>query len=532
MKIRYIPSALDSAGSFLVAHSHYPKLAVQMLVDLKTQEPDIDIGVLANAYSEPKDLEEFHNILRPRGVKVYSDSGGLQVITIGAEITPELKKDIYHRQAMYSDFALSFDEIPKSVLSRSNSNSSFGLDDVWVDEWFKKKAIESGQNIAEQIRAFKKDPACTSKILFIIQAKNFEAAREWSWFMLQEIKKEPDYEKYIGGLALGSTPAGGPRYLADFLLRFQKELDFLPLEWRKKVHILGAGSVSRIISSLVVPDSYFLPGTIITADSTTQTRAMIFGNFLYFNEKSGKLQSLSPGRTINKDSLEVVDHIYKYVKPYMEKFPQYKFIPKNVDDFRNHYSEYNDTLTRLKVDFTELHEDPDEAQYEYRKRARISRFFWSMTMISHFIKFMESIRTNAQKYRDSDEEGKAEVLKIFKGALPTRLYKPSVLLMNIHTHREYMEGTEVLSGHPYSEVLPIELVPKIVDSLVEYQGQTYVTDEYQGELLGRILITGQANKNPITPDSKRNMILSFLPGITIDTLKTLNQEAQDELDAW
>ena len=232
-----MPSAFQSAGSFLTIHKYYPKLATDMLLGLKNKYEDIDIGVLYNAFSEKKDAYEFNEILRPIGVKQYADSGGLQVMSIGAEITPEIKSDIFHTQMDTCDFALSFDEIPVG-----STFSGEGIREMntrfFIDEFFKKKAIESGRNIVEQIKVFKKEPN-NAKILFIIQSRNFETAREWSWFMFQEIKKEPDYEKYIGGLALGNTGAGGLRNVFDFTLRFQTELDFLPLSWRKKVHILA-----------------------------------------------------------------------------------------------------------------------------------------------------------------------------------------------------------------------------------------------------------------------------------------------------
>ena len=540
LSIKYIPSAFDSAGSVLECYKYYPKLVEDMVKALDTQEPDINLGVLANAYSEEQDLMEYSRIFKPLGITCYSDSGGLQVITIGKEITPALKLTIYNRQAKFSDLAMSFDEIPKIVLERADTGTSFGMVDVWIDSWFKEKAIESGINIRKQIIEFKKirkanpDLSHKAKILFIIQAKNFEAAREWSWFMFQEIKKEEGFEDYIGGLALGSTPAAGSRYLTDFIMRFQEELEFLPLAWRKNLHVLGAGSPSRILAALVTPDAYFLPGTTVSADSTTQTRAMVFGNFVALDKK-GKLSTHNPGRGLNKKSKDVVNIIYNHVKPFLDaRQKDYNFKVKNVDDFRNEYTEYNDELFRLKTQFIEKHGDDENGVYQYKKRARISRFFWGMTMMSHLVKFFESVKKESSAWRHSNsEEEKSHILMGLKYKLGNKLFKPAKILMTVKNHKEYMSNTKIQSGHPYTEVLPQKLIKDLdLTKTLTYNGNEYSVDLYNGELLGRPLESLTAGKNPISPNTIRNQALYYLTGITIDTIKTIDSETNGEIDEW
>ena len=523
MTLRYIPSAFESGGGFLTTNKYYPNMANDMLISLSNQEEDIDVGVLYNAFSESHSAPKYNKICRPLGIKQYADSGGLQVISIGAEITKEIKSEIFHTQMDNSDYALSFDEIPVS----------FGANDskFYVDEWFKTKAIESGQNIVEQIRVFKKDPTTKAKILFIVQSRNFETAREWSWFMFQEIKKEPDYEKYIGGLALGNTLSGGLRNVFDFMLRFQNELDFLPESWRKKIHILGAGSVSRLLPALCVHDNYSLPGTIITSDSTTQTRSSIFGNYYEFNEKTQCLDNMQPGRGINAESLKMIDSQWKYAEPYFKKYKkEYNLIPTNAEEFRNNYTEYADNGLRLKADFVDLYGKCDEGDYQYQKRGRIARFFWTMSMLNAFLKFIESIKTRSDEFRAGSQDERVKISKSVKKSLPHNLYKPAEHLMNISSWAQYI-GNSALSGHPYSIELPLSETKNLKNGILEYKGTKYQTDLYNGKLLGRELMSITAGKDGITPTDTRTKILVLLGGMKIDVQRTETSQ-YGELDEW
>ena len=532
-KFRYIPSAFETAGAFLRIYEYYPEMSIDILESLKNQEPDIDVGVLSNAFSEKRDLKKFWEILEPRGIELYSDSGGLQVISIGKEITPEIKKDIYARQFKYSHQAMSFDEIPMKVLSRSGGGS-FGNVSVYVDEYFKTKAIESGKNIAEQIQIFQKLEKAQkdqetkhskhskhAKILFIIQGKNFETQREWAWFMFQEIKKVEGYRDYICGLALGQTGKAGNRNAADFILRYQHELEFLPEEWLLNLHILGAGSVSKIIPYLVVSDDYFKKDTIISADSTTQTRAQVFGNYISYNPKLMKLEQTSAGREVTQESDFVTEDIYKFVEPFIDKYrDKYNLVPENVDDFREHYTEYNQNLFRKKSDF--------DCHYQYTKRVRIGRFFWATSMLSGYLKFLESIKKRSRYYRRGTQEQKQKVLKSFKKSLPSNLYKPLKLIMDLKDHNEYMQDSKILKGHPYPKLdISIE---EATNNIVKIGSRYYITDIYEGEVRGRVLQNEKSNQS-VSPDTKRGMFLNQLQGNLIDTQMLDNQQV-DDLDAW
>ncbi len=507
MKFLYLPSAFQSSGSFLEAYKLYPQLTLDLFYSVKNQEQDTDLGILENAFTDPENLKQFYNIFEKNNdTVIMADSGGLQVITRGKEVTKEIKNKIFNSQMNYSNYAMSFDEIPMIVTEKNPG--TFGDKKVFIDSLFKKNAILSGQNMVEQIKVFKKNKT-KAKILFIIQSKTFETAREWAWFAFQEVKKEPEYEKYIGGLAIGNTGSGGLRNLADFMLRFQSELDFLPLEWRKRLHVLGAGSISRIVAAMLIRDEYFLEDTVISADATTQTRAQLFGNYQWFNKKTKKLESVSAGREYNDTSHLVIEKIYEKVKPHINKHKdKYNIQAVCIDTFREQYTEYNEGLFRRKNQFLN--------DYEYRKRARVSRYFWTMSMISYYLEYLETVKKMSKLYRKSTQEIRTKILKKFKNIIPNNLYKPFIKILDINNHLDYMKGSNILSGHPYK----IELPEKYKDQeIVKINNKLYITDYYNGKVLARLLKSQKVGTDGLSPVNLRNIFLGMMDGVKIDTVK-------------
>ena len=92
------------------------------------------------------------------------------MVTLGLSITDELKQKVYDSQAAYSDCAMSFDEIPVSLLSnravRSDTSSKYF--DRSRFEWC---ARESGRNLKTQIETFIKAKS-QAKPMFIVQGRN------------------------------------------------------------------------------------------------------------------------------------------------------------------------------------------------------------------------------------------------------------------------------------------------------------------------------------------------------------------------
>lgn len=235
---------------------------------------DHEFSFLYNAHVEKHFGEVFYSAYRGKGIKqVYADSGGLQMVTLGLTITDELKQKVYDSQAAYSDCAMSFDEIPVSLLGnravRSDTSSKYF--DRSRFEWC---ARESGRNLKTQIETFIKAKS-QAKPMFIVQGGDIETYIKWCELALEEVPQE--LHGHIGGVAMGS---GG---LGNGMLEDCKRAFFYtqtPLfEMSKHLHILGVGSVSRMVPTLSMVKSGLYDDTHISYDSTTHTSGVQMGRY-------------------------------------------------------------------------------------------------------------------------------------------------------------------------------------------------------------------------------------------------------------
>ena len=83
---------------------------VNMLINKLVQDQfSHKFSMLYNGHTESSFGERF----KPYNpYQVHADSGGLQMITLGLDITDELKDKVYENQAKYADVGMCFDEIP------------------------------------------------------------------------------------------------------------------------------------------------------------------------------------------------------------------------------------------------------------------------------------------------------------------------------------------------------------------------------------------------------------------------------------
>jgi len=218
-------------------------------------------SLLYNAFAEPKFPEIFKNYHN----SLYSDSGGLQVITRGAEITDEVRQKIYETQSE-ADYAFCFDKIP--VISQSsvgriiNNQKRFLI----VDK-IKESGQVTGGYIKEQIEKFAEMNAKT-KVFMIIQGQEVKDFEEFFGGIMDVLPKE--YLDKIEGLApAGSSSGIGLKFDINRALAVAK-LD-LPERIKKRVHILGAGALNRVIIQKFILEK-LIPGTIVSFDSSTHTR--------------------------------------------------------------------------------------------------------------------------------------------------------------------------------------------------------------------------------------------------------------------
>jgi hypothetical protein len=236
-------------------------------------------SLLFNAFTEKDFGAKFKQHYAKSLYTVHADSGGLQIITQGKSITPELKEDVYRTQAKYSDIAMCFDQIPIGVVSeKSDRNDTTG-------RYFDKTNLEfysreTGKNIKRQIELFLEEKS-SSKPMIIAQGNDYESYMYWVEYILKELP--PSYLPYIGGIAMGGAALGTgaledmERAAYSTNLPFQMEEPY--------IHILGVGSIRRLLPYLALARSGFFPENLhLSYDSTTHTSGVSIG--LYYHKKA------------------------------------------------------------------------------------------------------------------------------------------------------------------------------------------------------------------------------------------------------
>ena len=232
-------------------------------------------SLLYNAFSESSFGEILANY-KDHINEIMVDSGGLQMVTCGENITSELKTKVYKNQGEFGTTALSFDEIPVIVKGESSRNdyTSRFFDEDNFDDYAKA----TGKNVATQIQTFL-DMKSNTKPIFIAQGNCLDTYCRWTELALGEIPKE--HHQYIDGVAMGAA-ALGPGQLEDIQRAFY--FTQLPIE-TGRLHLLGVGSAVRLIPNLIFAQAGIYGDTKISYDSTSHSSACEFGNF-YHNRRT------------------------------------------------------------------------------------------------------------------------------------------------------------------------------------------------------------------------------------------------------
>jgi hypothetical protein len=267
---------------------------------------DHEFSFLYNAHIEKHFGEVFKNGYKGKGInQVYADSGGLQMITLGLNITPELKQKVYESQALHSDCAMSFDEIPVSLISDRAVRSD--ISNKYFDrQRFEWCARESGRNVKNQIETFIKMKS-DAKPMFIAQGGDCDTYVRWVELALEEIPTE--LHEHIGGIAMG---AGG---IGNGMLEDCKRAFYytqLPkIGTSNHLHILGVGSVSRMVPTLAFVDSGLYTNLHISYDSTTHTSGIQMGRYY-----GPEYDWINFGRHLSPEYIAINEDIKKNIPNY------------------------------------------------------------------------------------------------------------------------------------------------------------------------------------------------------------------------
>lgn len=238
--------------------------------------PGHTFSMLYNAFTE-KSFGERFQVFRSHVDKFHADSGGLQIITLGKTITPELKDEVYRNQAKWADVGMCFDEIPVEVKDgKSDRNDTTGR--RFARELFEEKAKQTGENVKRQLEVYKQENS-NCKPFVICQGNDVQTYMNWADIIMNTI--EPEDHNRVGGIAMGAAALGtGPK--EDIQRAFiPSQLDVRDENGDMHLHVLGVGSLRRLLPYIIFQQNGLYKNIKISYDSTTHSRGVETGLYYY-----------------------------------------------------------------------------------------------------------------------------------------------------------------------------------------------------------------------------------------------------------
>lgn len=288
MNLEYVTSGTNhiSAANKYVHDNEFAFEFYKKVFNLLNTSNNSKFSLLFNAFQEQRyavPLQNYKGSIH----RIHSDSGGLQIVTVGKKMTPELYKEIYILQARYSDIAMSFDEIPVAKISEKSAINDFTSRKFDVDN-YKEFAKLSGKNLREQIETFK-DEKVSCKPLLIAHGNCLETYKDWIDIILKEVPSSDHH--LIGGISVSGAALG-----RGFLEDMQKAAYISEFPMNHYVHLLGVGSIKRLLPYLLfAQNGYYKKDFHLSYDSSSHSQGVTTGSFFQNGGDSGL------GRVMNRN---------------------------------------------------------------------------------------------------------------------------------------------------------------------------------------------------------------------------------------
>jgi hypothetical protein len=277
-------------------------------------------------------------------------------------------------------------------------------------------ARATGKNIRQQIEFFLSEKT-VAKPYLIAQGNCYDSYMRWIEYIVDELPS--DYVQHIGGIVMGAA-ALGKGTLEDIKRAFY--FTQLPIDLKENhMHLLGVGSIARLLPNLVFIQNGLYDGVKISYDSTTHTIGTIMGRY-YMGEGA-----IMIGRHFTNEYQNILDDINK-------NFPG--VLNMTVKDFH----ESMNTPTRGYAEKYGSPNNPIQAHLAF-----------SASGIKNFIVQLESI------YKSKDK-----LLKTAKGN--TKNYISS--LYNVKNTADFENWLRHVG--PYVDSAPVEVYTEDRNTLEEF----------------------------------------------------------------
>lgn len=305
-----------------------------------------DFSILYNAYTEKNFTEPIAKVYRPAIKNVYTDSGGLQLVSLGDDISEEAKRKVYATQAIGSDYAMIFDEIPVTR-NPSMTNTSLGSRNsrIFEEKLLIPNAKKTAQNIKNQLDFFEECGADTN-VIMIVHGNTITSMMQWFETIIEELDEH--YTSRIGSVAISSAAIG-----SGALEEVQKTLLFKFVSQQygfDHLHLLGVGSYRNLIPCASVLSSLIREGKVrVSYDSTSQSMSEVNGVYV---KKDGRYLPHKIGRAYNKIYHDVFQEMVEFYPATLDSFADDRafheaFILKGMDAEKKYGTLYERTLATV-----------------------------------------------------------------------------------------------------------------------------------------------------------------------------------------
>jgi hypothetical protein len=161
---------------------------------------------------------------------------------------------------------MSFDAIPVVTLDGGRSDRLDLSNRRFDPSKLEEAGRASGKNIRKQIEFFLSEKT-QAKPYLIAQGNCYDSYMKWIEYIKDELPA--DYIQHIGGIAMGAA-ALGKGTLEDIKRAFY--FTQLPIDIpNRNMHLLGVGSINRMVPNVVFVQNGLYDGVKISYDSTTHT---------------------------------------------------------------------------------------------------------------------------------------------------------------------------------------------------------------------------------------------------------------------
>lgn len=350
LRLDYIASGFAASFRLGTPHKDFEEGIVRNLIPASKYLKDklsgtIKISGLFNAFTEEnfahRVTESGHDFQNLFPDDMYSDSGGLQCLTQGKVIDYAMKQQIYSVQAKYSDYAMSFDEMPFSMVN--GSKNYLGKEEA------ARCGTLAGENLKEQIKYFQKIKSKT-KIFPIIQGPNLEGMQAYTLNMLNVLNKTQLSK-------LECLAVGGITTEFELLKRSVDlyRIEGIPPKIKSHFHILGVTGFRKLMPILIGARNGLLPGVKkLSFDSTTFMKSYLLGNIQpSFTElKTVKDGNSEPNRNLGKKRDQFVEDYYQQMWDFWKDIPNNVFT--DAEDMLEHSCFNSKGLTTAAQQYKEL----------------------------------------------------------------------------------------------------------------------------------------------------------------------------------